>query len=262
MDLGRPEPNKIPRPKISDQPQVPKQNKKAKGAKFSISFAFWTQRENFGLSPKGDDSAWYVSLFDGLRGICAHDVDTIQCDPNLKNQLNIHRFDWSRGNMGISISKKEFEDLIPLQYRNSPEYEPFQIQVSTGHGRLIGFYDENNIFQLLLLDPNHNFCLSNYSEYKIRPTQKKLSQFEVMHNLVQAIKEDSLKHCKQTTCPALENVNEVLSSSLGKEFVCLTDVDPQISNILYGDKYKGNIVGLTCDMVDLFVKHVDQSSNN
>ncbi|WP_416760853.1 hypothetical protein ACNI65_01880 [Roseateles sp. So40a] len=43
-----------------------------------------------------------------------------------------------------------------------------QIAISKAEGRLIGFFDEEAIFQIVLFDPLHNAQPSKFNDYKVR----------------------------------------------------------------------------------------------
>ncbi len=79
-----------------------------------------------------------------------------------------HRLNW--GQTGMKL-RREHLDWIPEAYLLGDDFPFYQFQISKALGRVVGFRDEDNVFNIVLLDPMHNSQPSDYSNYKIRPTK-------------------------------------------------------------------------------------------
>jgi hypothetical protein len=235
----KPTTNKVPEQRVGELPK-----------RWSFSFEHWKQREHFGLSPKGDDSSWYVALLDRLKELSCHEIENVLADSNFKDAHRMHGFNWEDPRMGVT--KEQYFEFVPKHYRNLEDFEPIQFEITTALGRVVGFIDEQNIFQIVVLDSKHNFFLSDYSDYKKRPTSVKRSAYGELYDELNAIKSGSFSFCKEKPCPGLARVNEVVKSAAGKQFVCLLDVEPELGQLLY-EKYNGVHDYMVVDMIGAFM---------
>jgi hypothetical protein len=80
--------------------------------------------------------------------------------------LRIHDIDWAGRN--VPIKPEQFDWLPQARWMASDDFALIQIAVSKAEGRLIGFFDEEAIFQIVLFDPLHNAQPSKYNDYKVR----------------------------------------------------------------------------------------------
>jgi len=80
--------------------------------------------------------------------------------------MRIHNINWSAKSVPIKRSDLNWIDKDYLN--NEEEFPIMQIAVSRAEGRLVGFFDEQNAFQIVLLDPLHNAQPSKYNGYKVR----------------------------------------------------------------------------------------------
>jgi hypothetical protein len=144
-----------PKPKTGEIPSA---------KKWSFSFRFWRQINYFGVSQV--ENKWFVSLLERLKALGDVNIDDVLDDDNFKRSIRYHPINWSA--KCIPISKSDI-DWLGL-YGQSADYELVQFSVSTGLGRLVGFFDESNIFQIVLLDPNHNLQPSKDYNYRVQAT--------------------------------------------------------------------------------------------
>jgi len=78
----------------------------------------------------------------------------------------MHNISWDAKN--VPITRDEI-DWIDEDYRsNAEEFPLFQLAVSKAEGRFVGFLDEDNVFQIVLLDPLHNAQPSKFNDYKVQ----------------------------------------------------------------------------------------------
>ena len=154
-------------PPISVTQDVPpeKEIKKARlsiDKKWSFSFQYWHQQEKyFGLKYKDVNQKWFVSLLESLRDLSSKPIEEYFSDGRLANASRFHPINWTLS----SINRNVFFERIPYNY-NTDEIEALQFQITTSKGRVIGFFDSEYIFQIVLLDPAHNMQLSSYNNYK------------------------------------------------------------------------------------------------
>lgn len=80
--------------------------------------------------------------------------------------LRIHDIDWAARNVPIKLEDIDWIDA-PDRLAGG-DFALIQIAVSKAEGRLIGFFDEESVFQIVLLDPLHNAQPSKYNDYKVR----------------------------------------------------------------------------------------------
>ena len=131
--------------------------------KWEFSFEHWTQRELFGLGSVSRE--WFISLLERLKNLSSKSIEEVISDQRTKSAFRIHKISWNY----CPIQKSSFDDLIPSEYRGE-ETDVIQFQVEKSKGRVIGYLDFNNTFQIILLDSEHNMQLSQYNNYTVVET--------------------------------------------------------------------------------------------
>ena len=92
-------------------------------------------------------------------------VDDVRSDRTLQNGLRFHQINWGQKNCPMS---REELDWLPKGYLDNADSFPMcQFQISMALGRIVGFWDENNVFNVVLLDPLHNIQPSKDYGYKV-----------------------------------------------------------------------------------------------
>jgi len=112
----------------------------------------------------------------------------------VEGSMRIHNINWSAKSVPIKRSDLNWIDKDYLN--NEEEFPIMQIAVSRAEGRLVGFFDEQNAFQIVLLDPLHNAQPSKYNGYKVRlckPLGCELST--VMHEAKKAVEKIANREC-------------------------------------------------------------------
>ena len=129
--------------------------KEQESQKWVFSFQNWDQRQFFGLSnvPKN----WFVALLKALRDLSSKDREDVMSDATIKKGYRIHSIDWDC----CSIKKETFHSYLPKEFRVE-ETDILQFQVEKSKGRVIGYLDDRSVFQIVLLDPDHNMQLSSH----------------------------------------------------------------------------------------------------
>lgn len=177
------------------------------GAKWTFSFRFFREIEFFALNGEKVDHAWFLSVLDRLRSLGELEIDSVLRDYSVANSYRFHPINWAAKN--IPVNKSDL-DWISQDYRdNDDEFPLMQFMISTGKGRIIGFFDENNVFQLVLLDPLHNMQPSKAFGYAVDPSSPLGCEFTRFHNSVSAV----AKSAKECECGLAEQVQDVLNSN-------------------------------------------------
>jgi hypothetical protein len=133
--------------------------------KWIFSFRYWREIEFFGFNRT--NSGWFVSLLERLADLSNEDLDRFTRDRSKKNALRYHKIDWGQKN--IPIQRSEFVWLPKDILENEEELPFLQFQLSKSLGRVVGFWDRDFVFNILLLDPFHNIQPSKHYDYRVDP---------------------------------------------------------------------------------------------
>lgn len=177
------------------------------GARWTFAFRFFKQIEFFSLDSPKIDSTWLVSVIERLRDMGGQEIDAVLRNSAEAKRLRLHKINWSQTN--IPIQRKELDWLHPDYLSNEDEYPLLQFMVSQGKGRIIGFFDEQNVFQIILLDPLHNMQPSKSFGYSVDPCSPLACQFTRLHDSVK----DALKRGQCCQCGVIDAVEAVLAEN-------------------------------------------------
>jgi hypothetical protein len=134
---------------------------------WSFSFKYFKQIDFFGLGEM--QTKWFVSLIDKLTELSKENINEFFKDHRKKEGNRYHPINWDSKN--IPIERKDINWVDKNVIDNEDDYPFFQFQISTGLGRIIGFWQENyEHFFIVLLDPLHNMQPSKNFDYKVDPT--------------------------------------------------------------------------------------------
>lgn len=181
---------------------------------------YWRQIKHFGVGEQ--QSNWFVSLLQRLATLCECKLEEFLSDSVAKDALRFHEIDW--GGKNVPVKREDF-DWLPQGYRDNPDEYPFyQFHISKALGRVIGFFDENQVFNVVALDPMHNMQPSQYNDYKVRPTKIGECQFTALV----AVAQETVGACGHHGCTrklelAARLESEVQSMSGGMVVCRLTD---------------------------------------
>lgn len=153
-----PIPERVDRPKAGRVPEK---------RLWSFSMRFWRQADLFGVGQQS--GSWFISLCDRLAALCALSLDTFLRDEDLRQNFRFHEIDWDGKN--VPVKRADFDWIEKDYLDNEEEYPFYQFHISRALGRIVGFFDEAQVFNVLIFDPNHNIQPSKYNNYKIRPTR-------------------------------------------------------------------------------------------
>lgn len=166
-----------------------------------FSFQFFRQREYFGLG--NQNANWFISLLEVLTELSKKTPEQILSNPAEKLQWRLHPIDFDARNAPI---QREQIDWTPKEILENKEEFPFmQFQISKAIGRVIGFWDENGVFNVLLLDPMHNMQPSNYNDYRLRETEVGNGEYAATLCLI----EGKMAACASEACVCRNMYSEV-----------------------------------------------------
>ncbi|HEX4335779.1 MAG TPA: hypothetical protein VH062_07680 [Polyangiaceae bacterium] len=162
--------------------------------KWTFSLRCWRQADYFGLDTDRVVSAhWFVALLNRLRELCFEDVDAFRASGYKHEVLRYHEVNWGAPN--IPIARRDCT-WVPREYlENEVDYPFYQFQISTALGRVAGFWDEQQVFNIVMLDPLHNLQPAKDYNYRVEATGDLRCEYsELLHKL------DTV--CDETTCGA------------------------------------------------------------
>jgi len=153
---------------------------RSKPQKISFSFRYFVQIDNFGI---GNCSInWFIGLIERLKTLSDLTKDQLLGENSGSKALRFHPIDWAKAPF-----KKEDLKLPSVIADNDYAFSIMQISISVSTGRIIGFFSDENVFNIVLLDANHNAQPSAKHNYQIRPTTIGMSQID---DLIVRLKKD------------------------------------------------------------------------
>jgi hypothetical protein len=172
-----------------------------------FSFRFWNTTDLFNVPASKPN--WLVSVVERLRDLSRVQVDEFDGNPQLKRWYRYHGIDWTAKN--VPIQRSEFK-WVGKDYLDSPEDYPFmQFQISKGLGRIVGFWDEDGVFNILLFDPLHNIQPSKDFSYQVRSAVPVLAcEYTTLLMELETAKQ---QQCESQTCGFHSAVQKVPSEA-------------------------------------------------
>ncbi|MBQ9214877.1 MAG: hypothetical protein IJ150_13215 [Bacteroidales bacterium] len=147
------------------------EEERSKPQKISFSFTYFVQIKNFGIGNCSQN--WFVGLIERLKTLSNLTKDQLLGENPGNKALRFHPIDWSK-----TPFKKSDLQLPKVIEENDYAFAIMQISISVSTGRIIGFFSDDNIFNIVLLDANHNAQPSVLHNYQIRPTTVGISQID------------------------------------------------------------------------------------
>jgi hypothetical protein len=216
-----------------------------------FSFKFFCQQENYGLKSSSIANNWIISFLDKAKEFSGYEVDAFLNNLNMRDYWRFHPIDFNDSRVFL---KKSDLYAIPNNYLDYPDTYPiYQFQITKGTGRVIGFLDENQAFQVVLFDPLHNVYPSEKNNGNIRPCSALDNQYE---SLLHFVKKYSLL-CNDAECrQRLSNIENLqpFSQHLFYQFV-IDKNSPTVEQI----EYLNNLYDY--DMLKIFEEAIDILTN-
>jgi hypothetical protein len=163
--------------------------------RWTFSFRFWKQIENFGLDQT--DSKWFIALLDKLADLSKLKRDQFLKDGVDRDNWRFHKIHWQQKN--IPVQRKDLDWIPKIYLDNEAEYELFQFQITQSLGRVIGFFDEYQEFNIVLLDPLHNMQPAKSHDYKVHYCKPESTHYV---DLLKDVEKAQKQTCVQSGCPA------------------------------------------------------------
>lgn len=177
--------------------------------RWSFSFRYWKQLEYFGLDKSRPK--WFVSLLEKLKELSNKEIEKFITDSAEMDTWRYHAVKWTQKNIPI---QRDDMDWIDTVYRNNPDdYPILQFQVSRALGRIVGFWDENNVFNIALLDPLHNIQPTKSHDYKVDDCSPLSCEYSSLLSEVHSLKQ--LRLCKND-CGYPDVLDKIPTSSINK----------------------------------------------
>jgi hypothetical protein len=97
--------------------------------------------------------------------------------------------------------------MVPKSYiENDADYPFVQVHISKGVGRIVGFWDENNVFNIVVLDAFHNLQPSSYREYRVVATKELSCDYSL---LLKNVDDARTRPCKTSECELKQAVHRI-----------------------------------------------------
>jgi hypothetical protein len=169
----------------------------------TFSFRYWKQHNDyFGLG--SCSASHFASFLSALQELGTHTVDEFNNNSELKKSYHYHWIKWNAEGVNPRKNGKSALDISDEFF--GPDYSWYQFAITTGTGRFAGFYDENTVFQVVVVDINHNLQPAKINNYQIQKTRIHGTPYDKLNVLVTATKNRIQKECP--TCPHLKSLSE------------------------------------------------------
>ena len=190
---------------------VVKRSSRPENKNWEFSFKHFRQIDKFGLDGGGIANDWLVSLLERLKQLSQESIENILGNQIMADSYRYHPINWGANSIPI---ERNTLDWISEPYKSNPEEYPIdQIMVSMGTGRIVGFFDENWVFHLVLLDPLHNLQPSKRFNYTVNPS----SPLNCQLTQLQVAVRDGLQHCSGHECGASARIRDALDEKTYSE---------------------------------------------
>lgn len=173
------------------RPGAPSTKEPRKPKLWTFTFRFWSQVEHFGVPSR---PGWYVSVLSRLQQLSKEPIEQLQ-DRLKASALRYHEIDWKARN--IPVSRTDFGS-VPREYLdNEDEYPFYQVHISKAVGRIVGFWDEEGVFNVVIFDPLHNIQPSKHVAYNVQPSPILDCEFTSILRAVETVKGTQ---CDSSSC--------------------------------------------------------------
>ncbi|HHH1496607.1 hypothetical protein [Yersinia enterocolitica] len=169
--------------------------------KWAFSFRFWKQIDNFGLDRS--DTSWFVSLMEKLSELSKKEIQGFVTSSSDRDAWRYHLVNWQQKNIPIARTDLSWVDKDYLD--NADEYPLLQFQISSSLGRVVGFWDENSVFNIVLLDPLHNIQPTKSYGYKVDSCKAVDSPYTTLICQINDIKKSC--QCSDPSCSFRNRLN-------------------------------------------------------
>lgn len=216
--------------------------------KWTFSFRYWRQIDKFGLDKS--EPKWFVSFLDKLQELSKYNIDEFRSNPSLTSNWRYHPIDWGKKNVPIERSTCTWVDS---DYLNNEEEFPFvQFQISMALGRVVGFWDDLGVFNIVLLDPLHNIQPSKDYAYTVNPCSPLSCNYS---DLLSEIDEVKRHQCSQEDCKVHVKIQNIGVNKRHKSLILIEmdqDTEERVRSILASGLVQSNF-----DIFDYGAKKIE-----
>jgi len=178
--------------------------------KWTFSFQYFGQAHLFGLDQT--DANWLAGFLERLRDLSGKSINEVARPGALHKALRYHKIDWNHRN--TPVDRQHFNWLPKAILNNEDEFPFVQFAVSKALGRIVGFWDPDSVFQILVVDRNHNLQPSKKHNWQIRNTFMIESEFDKLRLKIDAIKN---RKCEDPNCSIRGELHSIET--------CMIDLD-------------------------------------
>lgn len=229
-----------------------KREKYRPNQRWAFGFRYFKEKKFFGLDSTEVHKTWLLSVMYRLGELSALSLASVLENPDDNASLRMHNIDWNAKNIPFA---REDVDWLDEYFANPSEYPLFQISVSKALGRLVGFLDEDNVYQVVLLDPLHNAQPSKYNDYTVRLSQPLGCEITSIRHKASSLSEKS----KEKGCDCWEGIDAAFEwnrSTPGMALVMPMKDDKTLSD---ADYLIGE--GIAATYADIFAQGVEAVLN-
>ena len=183
----------VPDPHIPKGEKIP--TKPIRNTGINFSWRYYKQIDDFGLIPA--DRSWHASLLDRLSELSRIDLSQFN-NHAYRDNLRYHAVDWSKA----PIKRTDLTWIDKNVIENDDEFIFYQFHISRAKGRFVGYWQED-VFNIVLLDPMHNMHPSKYTDYKIRPAGILGCQYSTLLKSIETIKNKVFASDDCVVCKAI-----------------------------------------------------------
>lgn len=176
--------------------------------RWGFSFRYWRQIKHFGLDHS--EPKWFVSLLEKLQTLSSENIDNFIGDIRKKDNYRYHIINWNAKN--IPIQRKDLNWLHQDYLNNEEDYPLVQFQVSKALGRIVGFFDENRIFNIVLLDPLHNIQPTKSHNYRVDQCNPLRCEYTHMKLSLEELAENN--DCQKQSCNLVAGIKSIYNFRL------------------------------------------------
>jgi len=207
----------IPTPQLSNDKLIQIQIGTPEDPFWSFSFRYWKEMSYFEVNQQS--SKWFKSLLEKLSDMSEMKVGDFLENGILKDRNRYHKVNWKSRNVPI---KKSDLSHVPKCFLNEDDYEIVQFQLSKATGRVIGFFDNMRVFNIILLDPLHNLQPSRDFNYSVNPTSPTYTPFQLLHKKIRETLHSVQHHC-ETVCDPLVRLQQDIEDEYGNFHMIMVD---------------------------------------
>lgn len=161
-----------------------KPNKSVQPIGFTFGFTYWQERKYLGIGECSN--AWFTSLIQRLRDLGKESIQSLIESKG----AHFHPVGFEQSHKDCPITRQQALEMIPEAYQDDCVFYQFALSASTG--RVVGFFDDRQSFQIILLDPKHNIYPYYKHEVRVDSTLMSKTDYIGLINLLDDLRDSQL----------------------------------------------------------------------